>query len=46
MTSWMTDNTLEAHIKNRHIKRKIIVIVCAPECALLKNNGTPNFKAP
>ena len=46
MSSWLNNNILVAHIENRHIMRKIIVIVYEPECALLKINGTPNFQAP
>ena len=46
MSSWLTNNALVAYIKIRHIKRKFIVIVYAPEYALVKDNRTPNFKAP
>ena len=46
MSSWLNSNVLVACIKNRHIKCKIIVIVYAPEYALVKHNRTPNFKAP
>ena len=46
MSSWLNNNVLVAYIKIRHIKRKIIVIVYAPEYALVKDNRTPNFKGP
>ena len=46
MSSWLNNNVLVAYMEIRHIKRKIIVIVYAPEYALLKHNRTPNFKAP
>ena len=46
MSIWLIYNTLVAHIKIRHSKRKIIVIVCAPECALVRANRTSDFKAP
>ena len=45
MSSRLTNNTLVAHIKTRHSKRKIIVIVCAPECALVRANRTSDLKA-
>ena len=40
MSSWLNNNVLVAYIKIRHIKRKIIVIVYAPEYALVKDNRT------
>ena len=46
MSSWLNSNVLVAYTKIWYIKRKIIVIVYAPEYALVRDNRTPNFKAP